>query len=310
LLGTWALATDRLSLGGLFAFLTLMMQCYRPIGELGDLLPSLFSAAAGIERVVELRREPPVTERPDVRELTDPEGVVQLEGVWVRYPGAQNHALRDLHLTARPGEVVAVVGPSGAGKSTLARLLTRQVEATAGVVRLDGYDVQDLTIRSVREAVCVVLQETMLLDTSVYENIAYARPEATSREVEAAAQAADADAFIEALPHRYQTRVGQRGRTLSGGQRQRLSLARAILRGSPVLVLDEPTSGLDPDSARRVLAPIRTAFAARTVLLVTHEPVALEFADRIVRLDHGSLANTNQGAGRRLDLSEPVGSSP
>jgi ATP-binding cassette subfamily B protein len=308
-LGTWALATDRLSLGGLFAFLTLMMQCYRPIAELGDLLPSLFSATAGIERVVELRREPPVTERPTARELTRLAGVVHLEGVWVRYPGAQSHALRGLHLTARPGEVVAVVGPSGAGKSTLARLLTRQVEPAAGLVRLDGYDVQDLTIRSVREAVCVVLQETMLLDSSVYENIAYARPEATAREVEAAARAADAAVFIDALSDGYQTRVGQRGRMLSGGQRQRLALARAILRDSPVLVLDEPTTGLDPDTARRVLAPIRTAFADRTVLLITHEPVALEFADRIVRLEDGALANDDQSAVTPHDLTEPVGST-
>ncbi|HEX2177090.1 MAG TPA: ABC transporter ATP-binding protein [Nocardioidaceae bacterium] len=310
-LGTWALATDRLTLGGLFAFLTLMMQCYRPIGELSDLLPSLFSATAGIERVVELRHEPPLTQRADARELTDPKGLVQLDDVWVRYPGARNDALRGLDLTATPGEVLAVVGPSGAGKSTLARLLTRQVEATAGVVRIDGHDVRDLTTRSAREAVCVVLQETMLLDTSVYDNIAYARPDAGPEEVEAAARAADADTFIRALPDGYQTRVGQRGRTLSGGQRQRLALARAILRGSPVLVLDEPTTGLDPETARRVLAPIRTAVRDRTVLLITHDPVALEFADRVVRLEAGALPPADTPAGLRpYAVTAPVGSAP
>jgi len=299
-LGTWALATDRLTLGGLLAFLTLLTQCYRPIRELSDLLPSLFGATASIERVVELLRQTPVAERPDAHELVDPKGILQLDKVSVRYPDAHRDALRQVSFGARPGEVVAVVGPSGAGKSTVARLLTRQVEPTAGSVHLDGHDVRDLTTRSTREAVCVVLQETMLLDTSVRDNIAYARPGATISEVEEAAVAADADAFIRALPNGYQTRVGQRGRSLSGGQRQRISLARALLRGSPVLVLDEPTTGLDPATARRVLAPLRTAASNHTVLLITHDPVALEFADYVVRLEDGAVVSSE------VDLETPL----
>jgi subfamily B ATP-binding cassette protein MsbA len=286
-MGTWAVATDRLTLGGLLAFLTLMTQCYRPIRELSDLLPSMFAATASIERVVELLAEQPVAERPDARTYSDARGIVQLDSVSVRYPGAQRDALRQLSLTAHPGEVVAVMGPSGAGKSTLARLLTRQVEPTAGVVRLDGHDVHTLTVRSTREAVCVVMQETMLLDATVRDNIAYARPDASRQEVEKAARAADADAFIQTMPEGYETRIGQRGRALSGGQRQRLSMARALLRGSPVLVLDEPTTGLDVETARRVLAPLRTSASDRTVLLITHDPVAAEFADRVVHLVDG-----------------------
>ena len=286
-LGVWALATDRLSLGGLLAFLTLLAQCYRPIRDLSELLPGLYSATAGIERIVELMDEPAPADRPGAAPLKDPRGGLSLQAVSVRYPHAQTDALDCVDLEIAPGEVVAVIGPSGAGKSTLVRLLTRHVDPSHGRIRIDGHDLKDVTLGSLRESVTVVLQETLLLDASIRENIAFARPSASLEDIERAARAADADEFIGRLPDGYDTRVGQRGRSLSGGQRQRVAMARALLRDTPVLVLDEPTTGLDSATSRRVLQLLRTAVSGPTIVIVTHDPIAIEFADRVIRLDRG-----------------------
>ncbi|MDO5627095.1 MAG: ABC transporter ATP-binding protein [Mobilicoccus sp.] len=283
-LGVWALGTDRLTLGGLLAFLTLLIQCYRPIRELSDLLPDLFAATAGIERVVEVLDEQPVSDRGDARPLQVTGGHVRLRGVTVTYPGAHAPAVSALNLDIAPGSTVAVTGASGSGKSTLVRLLSRVLVPQAGVVEIDGQDLAGCTGGSVRTAVTVVPQETLLLDASVADNIGLSRPGATREEIEAAARAADAHGFISRLPDGYDTRVGQRGRLLSGGQRQRLALARALLRDSPILVLDEPTTGLDAASSRRFLTALRAAGDARTVIVMTHDPLIAEWVDRVITL--------------------------
>ncbi|GAA1479113.1 ABC transporter ATP-binding protein [Nocardioides aestuarii] len=282
--GTWALATDRLTLGGLMAFLALLVQCYSPLRSLGNLLPSLHSATAGVERLVELLDEPLPTDAPGARDLTDVRGSLELAGVRVRYPGATRDALWSTSLRIEQGEMVALVGPSGAGKSTIARLLTKHLVPCDGVVRIDGHDLRDLTARSVREAVTLVPQDIALLDATIAENIEFGRPGSSRGDVVMAARRADADLFVRSLPAGYATRVGQRGRTLSGGQRQRIAVARALLRDAPVLFLDEPTTGLDEATSRRLLAALGRHRAGRTIVLATHDPVALEYVDRVVDL--------------------------
>jgi ATP-binding cassette subfamily B protein len=299
-LGTWALATDRLTLGGLMAFLALLVQCYSPLRTLGNLLPALYAATAGVERMVELLDEPLPQDAPGARDLTHVRGGVELSGVRVRYPGAARDALHGTTFGVGAGELVALVGPSGAGKSTVARLLTRHAETAAGVVRIDGQDLRDLTARSVRDAVTLVPQETALMDATIAENIGFGRPAASRAEVEEAARRADADGFVRLLPYGYDTRVGQRGRTLSGGQRQRIAVARALLRDAPILFLDEPTTGLDAATSRRLLEAVARHRAGRTVIVATHDPVALEYVDRVVELEDAGVDTqpVRAGAGR------------
>jgi ATP-binding cassette subfamily B protein len=283
-LGVWSLASDRLTLGGLLAFLALLMQCFGPVRTLADLVPALYSASAGVERVVELLDEPAGGDRADATPLPRGPGALSVRGVSYAYAGAAGPALDRFSLDVAAGEVVALVGPSGSGKSTLGRLLSRQLVADSGVVAIDGHDVAAHTAASVCDVVTVVHQEQLMLDASVHDNLVLGRPDATRAEVRAAARDAGAHEFVEALPRGYDTRIGQRGRSLSGGQRQRLAVARALLRPGRVLVLDEPTTGLDADAARRLMVALTAGPRERTILVLTHDPVVLEHVDRVVSL--------------------------
>jgi ATP-binding cassette subfamily B protein len=291
--GTWAVQEERLTIGGLLAFMAYLSQLLRPVGDLSQLASTLLSAAAGGERVLELLdRRPLVRERPGAEVLPRAAGAIELSDVSFTYPDAREPVLDSFALRIEPGEVVALTGPSGSGKSTVARLLLRYADPDSGTVAIDGHDLRDVTLTSLRDAVSLLLQETMLFDARVSDNIRFGRPDASAGEVEAAARAAGAHDFIVSLPDGYDTRVGQRGRMLSGGQRRRLEVARTLLRDTPVVVLDEPTTGLDAEAAGRLIAPLRELLRGRTALIVTHDPALLACADRVVRLEDAGRAAT------------------
>jgi ABC-type multidrug transport system fused ATPase/permease subunit len=286
--GVWLLSRGELTLGELLASLTLLAQLLGPVRDLSSLSATVFAAAAGAERVLELLDErPAVGDARDAVALERPRGLVELHEVSYRHPGAARDALRGVSLRVQPGETVALAGPSGAGKSTLSRLLVRFDDPSAGAVRLDGHDLRDLTRASVREHVGLLLQETLLPDVAIGEAIAMGRPGATPAEIRAAARAAGIHEEILALPDGYDERLGQRGRRLSGGQRQRVAIARALVRDTPVLVLDEPTTGLDAGAKAAVLEPLRRLAATRTTILISHDPDVLAWADRVVCLADG-----------------------
>ena len=286
--GTYALSEGRITLGGLLAFLAYLTMLYGPVQDLSRLGTTIYAAAAAAERIIEvLDQEPVVRDRPGAKALDRAAGVVAFDGVTFRYPGTTRPALEDVTFRVGPGETLAIVGASGAGKSTIAHLLLRFHDPDRGSVSLDGHDLRDLTLESVRDSVGVLLQETLVFDGTVRENIAYGRPDATESEIVAAARAAGAHEFVTMLPDGYDAVVGQKGRRLSGGQRQRLAIARALLRDTPVLVLDEPSTALDDESAERLLRPLRRPAHGRTTILISHSLAAVRDATEILVLDGG-----------------------
>ena len=198
-------------------------------------------------------------------------------------------ALSDVSLEVKPGQMIAFVGPSGAGKSTIANLIPRFYEVTSGSISIDGFDIRDVTVASLRGQIGIVPQETMLFSTTVRENIRYGRPEATDAEVIAAAKAANADGFIRELPNGYDTKIGERGLNLSGGQRQRMAIARAILKNPQILILDEATSALDTESEKIVQAALDKLMVGRTSFVIAHRLSTIFNADQIYVIDNGHI---------------------
>jgi ATP-binding cassette subfamily B protein len=284
--GAWQLGNGRISLGGLLAFAVCLAYLYPPVQALSELVLGVSEAAESSARITELLEfRPDVTDtRSAVRARVRSRGRIEFDQVTFGYPGGGPPIIGRLCFAARPGRVLAVTGPSGSGKSTLTRLLLRFYDPSSGRILLDGVDIRELSLSTLRYNVALLLQETILFPGTVRDNIAYGRPHAAEQQILAAARAADAHEFITALPGGYSTHVGQRGRLLSGGQRQRISIARAILRDAPVLVLDEPTAGLDAAGTRRVMTPLTRLMAGRTTILITHDLALATQADDMLTL--------------------------
>ncbi|HEX4359910.1 MAG TPA: ABC transporter transmembrane domain-containing protein [Pseudonocardia sp.] len=302
--GIRELIAGRITLGGLLVFIGYLSQLYGPISGFGSLTNSIYAASAGAERIIELLdTRPEVTDPDDAVPLAIAQGELRVERVGYRYPDGGRPALAEVSFSAKPGETIAIVGASGAGKTTLMHVLLRLHDPHAGSISLDGVDIRRLRLGDLRANIAVVLQETLVFDGSVAENIRWGRPTATQEEVVQAAREADAHQFITSLPHGYQTRVGQRGMMLSGGQRQRIALARAMIRNAPVLLLDEPTTGLDAVSTQRVMEPLRRAMSGRTTIVISHNLLTVQDADRIVYLERGRVAG--YGTHRELLATAP-----
>jgi ATP-binding cassette subfamily B protein len=261
-------------------------------------------SAAGAKRLYELLDEKPeIVDAPRAVELTAVRGDVRFSDVTFGY-GDGPGVLNGLSLQLRPGETVAVVGRTGSGKSTLARLLPRFYDVRGGSVTVDGHDVRDLTLHSLRETVGIVLDEPFLFSASVRDNIAYGRPDADIKDVERVARLAGAHEFITELSSGYDTVIGERGYTLSGGQRQRIAIARTLLVNPPVLVLDDATSAIDVQVEQEIHAALRKLFAGRTTLIIAHRPSTISLANRVVLLDGGRIVA--DGTHKELLASTPL----
>ncbi len=268
-----------------FNFYLLMLQA--PFMMLGMLIMMGQRAAASADRIYEIIDEQPtVTDRPGAIDLVDSKGDVRFSHVDFAYDkNAEHLVLADFDVHISPGETVALVGRTGSGKSTVARLLTRFYDVKHGSITIDGIDVRDLTLASLRANVGVVLDEPFLFSASVSENIAYGRPSASLEEIQAAAIAAGADEFITQLPNGYDSIVGERGYTLSGGQRQRIAIARTLLVNPPIMVLDDATSAIDVQVEQAIHAGLRVQMEGRTTLIVAHRLSTISLADRVLLLD-------------------------
>lgn len=288
--GTWELSQGSLTLGGLLVFLTYLTQLLSPVRGISQLISSTAAASAGAERIIELLDVPAAIDLSEGTVRFFPErGALRFERVSFAYPESERQALTDVSFEVEPGQTVAIVGASGAGKSTLMRLLLRFYDPTAGRVLLGDHDLRDLDPTLLRDNLSVVLQDSLVFAGTIRDNIAHGRLGASDREIVAAAMAADAHAFIVALPDGYDSVIGQGGASLSGGQRQRLAIARALIRDAPILLLDELTTGLDAGAAERILEPLRRLMTDRTSVVISHNLLTTRDADEILVLDAGQI---------------------
>jgi ATP-binding cassette subfamily B protein len=304
--GGWLAIDGQIQIGTLVAFNAYVVMLQTPFRMLGFFLMMTQRAAASAGRIYEILDEvPAVQDRPGAVDLIDSRGRIEFRGVDFAYTTAADapKVLDGFDLTVEPGETVALVGRTASGKSTVVRLLPRFYDVQAGAVLVDGHDVRDLTVLSLRSAVGVVSDEPFLFSVPIRDNIAYGRPDASAVDVEAAARAAQAHGFITDLPDGYDTVVGERGYTLSGGQRQRIALARIVLANPRILILDDATSAVDVHVEEAIHDALSGSLADRTTMIVAHRLSSIALADRVVLLEGGRVVATGPHA--HLLATEP-----
>jgi ATP-binding cassette subfamily B protein/subfamily B ATP-binding cassette protein MsbA len=293
--GTLHVLAGTLSLGSLLVFSAYLLMLYQPLESLTYTAWAMEGATAGAKRCFEvLEREDDVRDSPNAIDISSAKGAISFQSVNFGYAESRI-VLRDIDLSIAPNQIVGLVGGTGAGKSTLLSLVPRFYDPTIGFVMVDDRDVRQITKKSLRAQIAIVLQDTLLFSTTVRENIAYGRPDATEEEIIEAARRAQADEFIQQMPLGYSSLVGERGGHLSVGQRQRIGIARAFLKNAPILLLDEPTSALDPSTEAAIMETIKELMRGRTTLIATHRLATIHNLDQIIVLEHGRIIEQGRG---------------
>ena len=297
-MGGYLVIRGSLTLGELVAFITYLAQLTSPIRRLGFLIPSIAMAGASAERVFEiLDEEAQVEDTEDAKPLGKIRGRLRFDNVSFSYARPHN-VLRDVSFEIEPGQVLALLGPTGSGKSSIINMIPRFYDPTEGRILLDGHDVRTATLHSLRSQIGIVLQESTLFATTIRENIAFGRPDATEEEIVEAAQAAQAHEFIETFPDGYDTKVGERGATLSGGQRQRVAIARTLLTDPRILILDDATSSVDTETEHLIQLALANLMKGRTSVIIAQRLSTVRLADQILMLEKGQIA----AAGKHEEL--------
>jgi len=293
--GSLHVLAGTLSLGVLLVFIAYLVMLYQPLESLTYTAWAMEGATAGARRCFEiLDRQDDVVDSPNAIAIEKTNGAISFQNASFGYD-SDREILSDVNLEIAPNQIIALVGGTGAGKSTLLSLVPRFYDPTAGRLALDGRDIREITKKSLRQHIAIVLQDTLLFSTTVRENIAYGRPDATDEEIREAARRAQADEFISQLPNGYESEVGERGGYLSVGQRQRLGIARAFLKNAPILLLDEPTSALDPTTESAIMETIKDLMRGRTTIIITHRIATIHNVDQIAVLEGGRVVEQGRG---------------
>jgi ABC-type multidrug transport system fused ATPase/permease subunit len=290
--GAFLILGGVMTVGALTVYLAYLTKFFKPVKDLATSTNAIAQAAVGVDRICAiLETDDVIQERPNATEPGNLAGDIVFDHVSFGYPGAPL-VLQDVSFHVKPGQMVGIVGPTGAGKSTVVSLIPRFYDAVSGCVLIDGTDVRDYRLHSLRLQIGYVLQDTVLFRGTILENIAFGRPDATRDDIVEAARLANADEFISRMPHGYDTMVGERGLTLSGGQRQRIGIARVIVRKNPILLLDEPTAALDTESEKLVIEALERLMKGRTVITIAHRLSTIRDAGQIVVIASGMVAES------------------